>query len=266
MKTLILCGGQGTRLREETEFRPKPLVDVGGKPILWHIMKTYAHHGFHDFVLALGYKGSLIKEHFLFYEAMNNDFSLRLGASNSLTFHGAHDERDFGVTLCDTGLETATGGRVKRAAKYLGDDTFFLTYGDGVSDVNIAQTLAFHHAHGKLATMTTVRSLSRFGTVRFEENGRVTHFAEKTTQDVWINAGFFVMNRRVLDFIEGDATMLEIGPLQALADEGQLMAFQHEGFFYAMDTYREYLLLNELWNTGRAPWKVWPSEAQTDTR
>ncbi|HEX9998141.1 MAG TPA: glucose-1-phosphate cytidylyltransferase [Abditibacterium sp.] len=257
MKTLILCGGQGTRLREETEFRPKPMVDVGGKPILWHIMKGYAHHGFHDFVLCLGYRGSIIKEYFLNYEAMNNDFSVRLGAQNQICYHGAHDEGDFAVTLADTGLDTLTGGRILRAAKYLDDDTFMLTYGDGVSDVDIEKLLDFHRGHGKLATVTTVHNISRFGTVRLEDNGMVSDFAEKPAQDSWISAGFFVLNRRVLDYIDGDDTAFEGEPLQRLTQAGQLMAYRHTGFFYAMDTYREYLFLNEIWNSGEAPWKTW---------
>jgi glucose-1-phosphate cytidylyltransferase len=257
MKTLILCGGQGTRLREETEFRPKPMVDVGGKPILWHIMKGYAHHGFHDFVLCLGYRGSIIKEYFLNYEAMNNDFSVRLGAQNQICYHGAHDEGDFAVTLADTGLDTLTGGRILRAAKYLDDDTFMLTYGDGVSDVDIEKLLDFHRGHGKLATVTTVHNISRFGTVRLEDNGMVSDFAEKPAQDSWISAGFFVLNRRVLDYIDGDDTAFEGEPLQRLTQADQLMAYRHTGFFYAMDTYREYLFLNEIWNSGEAPWKTW---------
>lgn len=257
MKTLILCGGQGTRLREETEFRPKPMVDIGGKPILWHIMKGYAHFGFSDFVLCLGYRGANIKEYFLNYEAMNNDFTMRLGAKHQIAYHGAHDEGDFEVTLAETGVDTLTGGRIKRAAKYLDEDTFMLTYGDGVSDVNIEALLQFHRGHGKLATVTTVHNISRFGAVRHDEGGRVSDFAEKPVQETRISAGFFVLNRRVLDYIDGDDTSFEAEPLQRLAQEGQLMAYRHDGFFYAMDTYREYLVLNELWNSGAAPWKSW---------
>ncbi len=257
MKTLILCGGQGTRLREETEFRPKPMVDIGGKPILWHIMKNYAHHGFCEFVLCLGYRGQDIKEYFLNYEAMNNDFTINLGAKHTVSYHGAHEEGDFVVTLAETGLDTMTGGRIKRAARYLDGDTFCLTYGDGLSDVDLSAVLDFHRNHGKLATVTTVRNVSRFGTVRLEDGGQVTQFAEKPTQDTWISAGFFVLDRKVLDLIEDDDTIFEQGPLQHLADEGQLVGYRHDGFFYAMDTYREYLLLNELWNSGEAPWKVW---------
>lgn len=256
MKTLILCGGQGTRLREETEFRPKPMVDIGGKPILWHIMKGYAHYGFHDFVLCLGYRGNIIKEYFLNYEAMTNDFTIRLGAKNQIDYHGAHDEGDFAVTLADTGADTMTGGRIRRAAKHIEGDTFMLTYGDGLSDVNIEKLLAFHRAHGKLATVTTVNNISRFGTVRQNEDGSVSDFAEKPIQDTRISAGFFVLERRVLDYIDGDEMSFEVEPLQRLAREEQLMAYRHDGFFYAMDTYREYLVLNELWHSA-PPWKTW---------
>lgn len=257
MKTLILCGGQGTRLREETEFRPKPMVDIGGKPILWHIMKGYAGYGFHDFVLCLGYRGNIIKEYFLNYEAMTNDFTIRLGAKNQISYHGAHDEGDFAVTLADTGPETMTGGRIRRAAKHIEGDTFMLTYGDGLSDVNIEKLLEFHRSHGKLATVTTVHNISRFGTVRLGDDGLVSNFAEKASEDTWINAGFFVLNRRVLDYIDGDETAFEAEPLQRLVQDAQLMAYRHDGFFYAMDTYREYLFLNQVWSGGEAPWKTW---------
>lgn len=257
MKTLILCGGQGTRLREETEYRPKPLIEVGGRPILWHIMKTYAHHGHRDFVLCLGYRGQMIKEYFLNYHAMNNDFTVNLGTQETIRYHQINAENDFKVTLADTGLESMTGGRILRAARYLEGDTFMLTYGDGLSDVDLTKVMEFHQSHGKLATVTTVRNISRFGTVRLDEGGQVTDFAEKPQQDTWISAGFFVLSRKVLDLIEGDDTIFEQGPLQKLAQRGELVAYRHDGFFYAMDTYREYLLLNELWNSGEAPWKVW---------
>lgn len=257
MRTLILCGGQGTRMREETEYRPKPMVEVGGRPIVWHIMKTYSHYDLRSFVLCLGYRGHMIKEYFLNYEAMNNDFTINLGEQDTIKYHGKDEESRFEVTLAETGLDSMTGGRIKRAAKYLTGDTFGMTYGDGLSDVDLAKVIEFHRSHGKLATVTTVRAVSRFGTVRLAEDGQVEHFAEKPVQDNWISAGFFILDRRVIDYIEGDDTVFEQEPLQRLADEGQLMAFRHDGFFYAMDTYREYLLLNELWNEGKAPWKVW---------
>lgn len=257
MKVVILCGGLGTRLREETEFRPKPLVEVGGRPILWHIMKLYAHHGFRDFVLCLGYRGQMIKEYFLNYEAMNNDFTICLGRQNHVTYHDEHKEQDFHVTLADTGLETMTGGRLKLIEKYVEGDTFMVTYGDGVADVDIRAVVRFHRAHGKLATVTTVRPISRFGVLEVGEVGEVTSFAEKPQLDGWVSAGFFVFDRKFFDYLEGGDCFFERAPLERLAGEGQLMAYRHEGFFFAMDTYREYEYLNQLWSGGDAPWKVW---------
>ncbi len=257
MKTVILCGGQGTRLREETEFRPKPLVDVGGRPVLWHIMKLYANCGFQEFVLCLGYRGQMIKEYFLNYEAMNNDFTMRLGSEPCITYHGRHEEQSYDVTLADTGVDTMTGGRLARIKRYIDDDTFLMTYGDGLSDVNIEDVLRFHRKQGRTVTMTAVRPPSRFGTLWLDEAGEVQQFLEKPVQDSWISAGFFVLNRKVFDYIDGDDCVFEQQPLQRLAAEGQLAAYPHDGFFYAMDTYREYLLLNEMWNSNAAPWKVW---------
>jgi glucose-1-phosphate cytidylyltransferase len=257
MNVVILCGGLGTRLREETEFRPKPLVNVGGRPILWHIMKLYAHHGFRDFVLCLGYRGNMIKEYFLNYEAMNNDFTICLGRQNHITYHGAHKEQDYHVTLADTGLETMTGGRVKRVKKYIDDDTFMVTYGDGVADLDIRALVDFHYAHGRLATVTTVRPISRFGILDVGNSGQVLNFREKPQLDGWSSAGFFVFNRRLFDYLSGDDCVLEREPLERLTREGQLMTYRHSGFFFAMDTYREYIYLNELWARGEAPWKVW---------
>jgi glucose-1-phosphate cytidylyltransferase len=257
MKVIILCGGQGTRLREETEYRPKPLVDVGGRPILWHIMKLYAHHGHPHFVLCLGYRGNMIKEYFLNYEAMTNDFTINLGRLHAVAYHDAHQEQDFCVTLADTGLNTMTGGRVRRVQKHVKGDIFLVTYGDGLSDVNVQALVDFHHAHGKLATVTTVRPPSRFGLVNLTEEGRVSQFTEKPFLDGWASAGFFVFDRKVFEYLDGDECVLEREPLERLAAEGQLMAYRHDGFFFAMDTYREYVALNELWNSGKAPWKVW---------
>ena len=259
MKVVILCGGQGTRLREETEFRPKPLVQVGGRPILWHIMKLFSHAGLRDFVLCLGYRGTMIKEYFLNYEAMNNDFTICLGKRQSLHFHEAHQEQDFHVCLADTGQDTMTGGRLKRVARYIDSDEFVLTYGDGLADVDIGKLLQFHRAHGKLATVTTVRPTSRFGIVELQEDGRVSSFAEKPQSEGWVNAGFLVLNRKVFDYLadEDDTCVLERRPLERLAADGELMAYRHDGFFFAMDTYREYQYLNELWDEGRAPWKIW---------
>lgn len=259
MKVIVLCGGQGTRLREETEYRPKPLVDVGGKPILWHIMKLYAHHGLLDFILCLGYRGQMIKEYFLNYEAMNNDFTICLGQANRIDYHGAHGEQDFRVTLAETGADSMTGSRVKQVERYLGnDDTVLVTYGDGLSDVNLGELLAFHKAHGRLATVTTVKPTSRFGILDLAPDGLVRSFAEKPRVEGWASAGYFVFNRRVFDHLSTSPDcVLERAPLERLAAEGQLAAYRHEGFFFAMDTYREYLHLNELWNSGKAPWAVW---------
>jgi glucose-1-phosphate cytidylyltransferase len=257
MKVVILCGGLGTRLREEIEFRPKPLVEVGGRPILWHIMKIYAHHGLRDFVLCLGYRGHMIKEYFLNYEAMNNDFTICLGRQHRVSYHGAHAEQDFVVTLAETGAETMTGGRVKRVQRYVEDDTFLVTYGDGVADIDIRSVLDFHRAHGRLATITTVHPFSRFGVLDIDRDGRVREFIEKPQLQGWASAGFFVFERKVFDYLGGDDCVLEREPLERLAAEGQLMAYRHGGFFYAMDTYREYEYLNDLWAKGEAPWKVW---------
>ena len=258
MKIVILCGGQGTRLREETEFRPKPMLEVGGRPVLWHIMKSYAHHGFRDFVLCLGYRGNIIKEYFLNYEAMNSDCTVSLGQRKSITYHNDHGERDFQVTLADTGAESMTGGRLKRVEKYVDGDEFFLTYGDGVADVDLAKALAFHRSHGKLATVTAVRPGSRFGLMDLADNGAVQSFTEKPQLEGWASAGYFILNRAVFQYLQdGDSCIFEREPMERLAREGQLAAYRHEGFFYAMDTYREYKYLNDLWNEGKDPWKVW---------
>jgi len=257
MKVVILCGGLGTRLREETEFRPKPLVDVGGHPILWHIMKLYAHHGFRDFVLCLGYRGNMIKEYFLNYEAMNNDFTICLGRESRIEYNDNHQEQDFRITLADTGLESMTGGRLKRAQKYIPDDTFMVTYGDGVSDVDINKLVEFHKGHGKLATVTTFRPISRFGILDINSDNQVQNFIEKPKSDAWASAGYFVFQRQIFDYLDGDQCILEHEPLERLAAERQLVAYNHDGTFFAMDTYREFQILNDLWKSGQAPWKVW---------
>jgi glucose-1-phosphate cytidylyltransferase len=257
MKVVILCGGLGTRLREETEFRPKPMVEVGGRPILWHIMKSYAHYGFREFVLCLGYRGTAIKEYFLNYEAMNNDFTICLGKESRLEYNDNHEEQNFRITLADTGLETMTGGRLRRVRKYLSDDCFMVTYGDGVSDVDIRGLVEFHKSHGRLATVTTFRPTSRFGILDINSDNQVQNFIEKPKSDAWASAGFFVFQREVLDYLDDDQCILEHQPLERLARERQLIAYHHDGFFYAMDTYREYQILNDLWKNGLAPWKVW---------
>ncbi len=255
MKAVILAGGLGTRLREQTEFRPKPMVEVGGKPILWHIMKIFAHHGITEFVICIGYKGDVIKEYFLDYEARNNDFTITLGKSHDITFHNQHLESDWKVTVADTGDETQTGGRVKRIEQYIDDDRFMVTYGDGLADVDISKLLAFHEEHGKKATLTSVQPLSRFGVLDLDEAGEVEHFREKPQVDGWVNAGFFVFERDVFKYI-GEDDVLEQKPLERLAADRELMAYRHEGFWQPMDTYRESKLLNDLWQQG-APWKVW---------
>ena len=258
MKVAILCGGLGTRLREETEFRPKPMVEIGGRPILWHIMKIYAHYGFRDFVLCLGYRGNVIREHFLNYEAMNNDFTITLGGGRGIERHGTHSEQDFRITLVDTGAETMTGGRVKRIERFIDGDTFMVTYGDGLADLDIGQLLEFHRAHGRLATVTAAHPIHRFGILDLKENGQVQSFVEKPQSEGWMNAGFFLFERGVFDYLQGgDSCIMERDPLMRLAADGQLMAFRHEGFFFAMDTYREYEALNQIWNSGNVPWKVW---------
>ena len=258
MQVIILCGGKGTRLREETEYRPKPMLPIGPRPILWHIMKYYAHHGHTDFVLCLGYKGQMIKDYFLNYRFTASDITVRLGEKGKITFHDASQEENWSVTLADTGEDTMTGGRLQRVKKYVTDDLFLMTYGDGVGNVNLAALLKFHKAHGKIATLTGVRPPGRFG--ELNTNGdRITEFNEKpqTTAGV-INGGFFVFSRKFFDYLNDDpGLILEQSPLQRAAADGQLMCFRHEGFWQPMDTFREFDLLNNLWNAGKAPWKVW---------
>lgn len=256
MKAVILCGGLGTRMREETEFRPKPMVEVGGRPVLWHIMKIYAHYGIDDFVLCTGYKGEMIKEYFLNYEARNNDFTIQLGSKNEIEFHNKHDESHWKVTVADTGANTMTAGRLKRVQQYVGDEAFCVTYGDGVADVKIDALLKQHKDSGKLATVTSVQIPSRFGLMEADENNNVTQFAEKATTDGWVNGGFFVFEPKVFDYMEQDV-MLEQDPMLNLTKDGQLNAYQHHGFWQPMDTFRESTMLNEMWDSGNAPWKVW---------
>lgn len=255
MKVVLLAGGLGTRLSEETDVKPKPMVEIGGHPIIWHIMNIYAAAGFNDFVIALGYKGEVIKEYFLNFYPHNNDLTVHL-ATGQVTYH--HNKApDWNVTLVDTGLKAETGGRIKRLKSWVGRDTFMLTYGDGVGNVDLKALLAFHKAHGKLATVTAVRPPARFGNMIFED-GRVLEFKEKPqTEGGWINGGFFVLEPGVFDYVGGDAMPWESGPLPKLAGDGQLMVFKHESFWQPMDTLREKQLLQSLWDSGRAPWKVW---------
>jgi glucose-1-phosphate cytidylyltransferase len=255
VKVGILAGGGGTRLAEETDSRPKPMVEIGGKPILWHIMMHYAHYGFKDFAIALGYKGEMIKRYMLDYCALNANLSVHLG-SGSVERDGAPAD-DWNVDLIDTGQETMTGGRIKRLKDYLGDSTFMLTWGDGVSDVNLHDLLKFHRAHGRLATVTAVRPPARFG--RLDMVGdQVVDFAEKPQlSEGWINGAFFVLEPAVFDYIDGDATQWEKEPLERLAADGELMAYKHSGFWQCMDTLRDKRLLESLWADGNAPWKIW---------
>lgn len=255
MKTIILAGGLGTRLSEETALKPKPMVEIGEHPILWHIMKIYAAYGMTDFILPLGYKGDVIKRYFLDYHALNRDFTIRL-KGGQITFHDSEIE-DWSVQLVDTGLNTMTGGRLKRLAAHLGGETFCMTYGDGVSNVDIQALVAFHRAQGCLATVTAVRPPARFGGLAFEGD-RVVEFVEKPQiGEGWINGGFFVLEPAVLDYIDSDDTIFERDPLERLARDNQLSAYRHEGFWQSMDTLRDVKYLNSLWETGQALWKVW---------
>ena len=256
IKTIILAGGLGTRLAEETTIRPKPMVEIGGHPILWHIMNIYAWHGFPEFIVALGYKGEMVKDFFLRFNAVNSDLSVDL-ASGAATLHGAR-KPGWKVHLADTGRDTQTGGRMLRLRSWLeGEDTFMMTYGDGVADIDLGALVAFHRRHGKLATVTAVRPPARFGAIQFDGD-RVARFAEKPqANEGWINGGFFVLDRRVLDYINSDHEPWETGPMERLTAAGELMAYRHEGFWQPMDTLRERNYLEDLWNAGRAPWKVW---------
>jgi glucose-1-phosphate cytidylyltransferase len=256
MKVVILAGGLGTRLREETEYRPKPMVEIGDRPILWHIMKIYACQGHTEFVICLGYKGDQIRDYFLNYEMRNRDFTVVLG-SNQVDVHDVHAESGWSVTLADTGRNTMTGGRIKRISKYVGDSTFMLTYGDGVAKIDLASLLACHEKEGRLATVTAVHPSSRYGELAIRDS-KVALFREKPqTTEGWINGGFFAFNPAVLDLIEDDADVLETGLLSRLAERGELAVYQHDGFWQCMDTYREAQFLNDLWERGAAPWKIW---------
>lgn len=256
MKAVLLAGGLGTRMREETEFRPKPMVEVGGRPVLWHIMKILGEQGITEFVICTGYKSEFIKNYFLNYGAVNQDFTVTLGDPSSMIVHGSHEEFDWTVTVADTGPTTMTGGRIKRVQKYIGDEPFFCTYGDGIANVDIAGLQAYHASHGKLATMTTTQPMSRFGVVDLDPQGGVDKFREKPRTDDWINIGYFIFEPGVFDYL-GENSVLEEEPLHNLATDGQISAFRHSGFWQPMDTYRESLLLNELWDSGNAPWKTW---------
>lgn len=256
MKAVILAGGLGTRISEETAVRPKPMIEIGGMPVLWHILKVYSHHGINDFIICLGYKGYMIKEYFANYFLHMSDVTFDL-STNTLEVHQKHAE-PWRVTLVDTGEHTQTGGRLKRVGDYLDGGSFCFTYGDGLADVDVGALLAFHRAQGNLATMTAVQPPGRFGAIDIEEN-LITRFEEKPSGDgSWINGGFFVLEPGVLDHIADDSTIWERAPLESLAREGQLSAYKHRGFWHPMDTLRDRVKLEELWHSENAPWKVWP--------
>jgi glucose-1-phosphate cytidylyltransferase len=256
MKVAILAGGVGSRLQEETEVRPKPMVEIGGRPILWHIMKHYAHYDFNDFLIALGYKGEVIKRWMLEYSTLQGDLTISLHDGNVEVMQ--QEREDWHVSLVDTGLKTQTGGRIKRLADHIGNESFMLTWGDGVSDIDLRQLLGFHRAHGRYATITAVRPPARFGRLELDADGRVSTFTEKPLEEGWINGAFFVLEPQVLNYIDGDLTHWEREPLEQLARDGQLMAYRHESFWQCMDTLREKVLLEQMWESGDPPWKVWP--------
>lgn len=256
MKVVILAGGLGTRLSEETVVRPKPMVEIGGRPILWHIMKIYSHYGFNDFVICLGFKGYMIKEYFSNYFLHMSDVTFDM-RNNSMEVHQRHAE-PWKVTLVDTGMDSMTGGRLKRVAPYLENETFMLTYGDGVANVDIGDLVRYHRRHGKPATVTSTQPSGRFGALNMGEDGTIYSFQEKPAGDgSWINGGFFVLEPAIIDRIAGDGTVFEKEPLEGLARDGQLMAYRHGGFWQPMDTLRDKQHLEELWSSGQAPWKVW---------
>jgi glucose-1-phosphate cytidylyltransferase len=256
MKAVILAGGLGTRIAEESDLKPKPMVEVGGRPLLWHIMKSYSHHGVKDFIICLGYKGYVIKEFFFNYYRHTADLTINLKTGDHRVLNSQSE--DWNVTLVDTGAETMTGGRLKRIAQYLDDETFCLTYGDGLSDINISAEIAFHKQHGKLATVAAVQPPGRFGVLNMLGNGDVTSFEEKPSDEIgWINGGFFVLEPKVIAYIDNDATSWEQDPLKYLARDGQLTGFQHQGFWQPCDTLRDKRQLESLWDSGRAPWAKW---------
>ncbi|MDQ0216412.1 glucose-1-phosphate cytidylyltransferase [Oikeobacillus pervagus] len=257
MKVVILAGGLGTRISEESHLKPKPMISIGDRPILWHIMKIYSYYGFNDFIICLGYKGYVIKEYFSNYFLHESDVTFDFKNQNEVKIHRRSAE-PWRVSLVETGKDSMTGGRVKRIQKYVGDDSFMLTYGDGVSDINILELVNFHHSHGKIATVTAVQPTGRFGAMSLSENGTVLDFMEKPKGDGgWINGGFFIFQPDIFNYLDGDHSILEKEPLEKLTQEGQLQAYQHNGFWYAMDTLRDRNHLEELWKNDNAPWKRW---------
>jgi glucose-1-phosphate cytidylyltransferase len=256
VKAIILAGGFGTRLSEETDLRPKPMVEIGGKPILLHIMNIYACHGIKEFIIALGYKGEFIKEYFLNFYAFNNNITIDLATGETAIHDG--NQPDWKIHLVDTGLYTQTGGRLKRLRNWLGDDeTFMFTYGDGVADIDLRAQLDFHNSHGKLATVTTVRSPARFGRIAFNGDQVVEFYEKSESAEGWINGGYFILHPQAIDYIEDDQSIWERTPVERLAHDGQLVGYRHNGFWSCMDTLKEKRFLEELWNSGKAPWKIW---------
>lgn len=258
MKVVILAGGIGTRISEESHLKPKPMIEIGGKPIIWHIMKTYSYYGYNEFIICCGYKGHVLKEYFLNYFIYNSDITVELD-NNKVQIHNSNAE-SFKVTLADTGLETNTAGRIKKIKKYVGDETFMLTYGDGVADINIKELVNFHKLHNKLATLTAIELPVRFGTIDANEQGIVEHFAEKPQgKDIWINGGYFVLEPGIFEYLEGDVEyeQWEKGPLINIANDGQLVSYKHHGFWKCMDAIRDKIELEELWETNQAKWKIW---------
>lgn len=256
MKVLILAGGFGTRISEESDIKPKPMIDIGGKPIIWHIMKHYSSYGHNEFVILLGYKSYVIKEYFANYYLHNSDVTIDT-ANQTMEIHNNYSE-NWKITLIDTGLQTMTGGRVKRAKDYIGNEPFMLTYGDGVSDVNLKDLEDFHKKHGKKITMTSIQPEGRFGALKIENDNKISNFLEKPKGDgAWINGGFFVCEPSVLNYIQNDETIFEREPLENLAKEGELYSFKHAGFWKCMDTLRDKNQLNEMWDSGNAKWKSW---------
>lgn len=258
IQVVILCGGVGTRLREETEFRPKPMVNIGSRPILWHIMKIYACHGYNEFILALGYKGEMIKNFFCHYELMNNDVTVELGRPENICIHHSHDEVGWKITLADTGEKALKGARLKKIERFISSDIFMVTYGDGVANIDINALLAFHRDHGKLATVTGINPASRFGELRVKGNHVESFYEKPKDGGGLVNGGFFVFNRKLFDYLsDDDRCDLERGPLEELARQGELMIYRHTGFWACMDTLRDVEYLNNLWSENKAEWKVW---------
>lgn len=254
---MLLAGGLGTRLREETEFRPKPMVNIGGKPILWHLMKYFSHFGYDDFIICAGYKSEVIKDYFLNFDYRNSDFTVTLGIRSNIEVHTKETE-PWKITIVDTGQETLTGGRIAKIKEYINESVFMVTYGDGLSNVDLDKLLDFHKSHGKIATVTSVQQPSRFGMVESTKDGLVLKFEEKPHSEDWINGGFFVFNSNIFEYLNPEQ-MLETSTLQYLVSIGELMAFKHHDFWQPMDTYRESEILNRLWEKNIAPWKVWDS-------